>query len=152
MTTKNLTIYPKYKLTKIYPYKYRVEYTTTDPEKGLYFISPSAIFPNKPYQVWSQGEGEDNRYWFPCYDYPNDMATSEMYVTVESKYPNPFELCTVKDKKENTNGTTTWHWVSKRPYSSYLIMLGVGNWDVIEDSWDGIPVYLRMYPWEKGVG
>lgn len=118
---------------------YIVEYSTTDPEKGLYFIGPTATFPKKPYQVWSQGEGEDNRYWFPCYDYPNDMATSEMYVTVDNNY-RTISNCILESKKDNTNGTTTWHWVSSIPYSSYLVMLAAGNWDFVEDSWDGIPV------------
>src|SRR5689334_14677762 len=83
---KELTIYPQSPLKKDFAFKYLVVYSTVDPEKGLYFISPTETFPNKPYQVWSQGEGEDNRYWFPCYDYPNDMATTEMFVTVEKKY------------------------------------------------------------------
>ena len=36
--------------------------------------------------VWSQGEAEDNHFWFPCYDYPNDMSTSEMVVTVNDRF------------------------------------------------------------------
>src|SRR5205085_8208908 len=75
---KEITIYPIGGVPKGFPYKYQVEYTTTDPEKGLYFIRPTPEFPNKKYEVWSQGEGEDNRYWFPCYDYPNDKATTEV--------------------------------------------------------------------------
>lgn len=116
---------------------YAVYYKTTDPEKGLYFISPSVTFPNKPYQVWSQGEGEDNRYWIPCYDYPNDMATTEMIVSVDYKYQT-LSNGILKSKKDNDDGTTTWHWVNELPHVSYLIMLGVGNWDVITDEWAGI--------------
>src|SRR5438132_626183 len=75
---KEITVHPSGSLAKGFPYKYQVEYSVTDPEKGLYFIKPTPDFPNKRYEVWSQGEGEDNRYWFPCYDYPNDKATSEV--------------------------------------------------------------------------
>lgn len=124
---------------------YIVDYLTTDPEKGMYFISPSETFPNKPYQVWTQGEGEDNRYWFPCYDYPNDMATTEIYVTVDKKYQT-LSNGLVKEKKENGDRTVTWHWVQELPHVSYLVMLGVGNWDVIEDSWSGIPISSYVPP------
>jgi len=34
---------------------YFVEYTTSNPEKGMYFISPDSLFPNKRYEVWTQG-------------------------------------------------------------------------------------------------
>jgi aminopeptidase N len=118
---------------------YVVEYTTTDPEKGLYFISPTSTFPDKPYQVWTQGEGEDNRYWFPCYDYPNDFATTEIFVTVDKKYQTLSNGIN-KSITENPDGTATWHWAQDLPHVSYLVMLAVGNWDVIEESWDDIPV------------
>lgn len=118
---------------------YAVTYNVTDPEKGLYFIAPSAAFPNKPYEVWSQGEGEDNRYWFPCYDYPNDKATTEMYITAAGKFQT-LSNGVLESRKDNTDGTSTWHWVNTLPHSSYLVMLAVGNWDVVEENWEGIPI------------
>lgn len=130
---------------------YLISYIVIDPEKGLYFISPSVTFPDKPLQVWSQGEGEDNRYWIPCYDYPNDMATSEMYVTVENHY-QVISNCVLESIKDGPNATSTWHWVSRVPYSSYLIMLGVGLWDEIEDTWNGIDITSFVPPGEKEWG
>ena len=38
--------------------------------RGLRFIEPSKDDPTKPRQIWSQGESEFNRYWFPSYDSP----------------------------------------------------------------------------------
>jgi aminopeptidase N len=127
---------------------YIIYYKTTDPEKGLYFIQPDADFPNKLYQVWTQGEGEDNRYWFPCYDYPNDKQTTEMVIRVDSKYQT-LSNGLLKSKNDNNDGTTTWQWVLDKPQASYLVMLAAGNWDVIEDSWDGIPVYSLVPPGTK---
>ena len=46
--------------------------------RGLRFIKPTADDPNKPRQIWSQGESEFNRYWFPSYDTPNDFRTTDM--------------------------------------------------------------------------
>ncbi len=48
-----ITIKPGAPIAKNFPYKYQVEYSTTDPEKGLYFIKPDSLFPDKPYQVWT---------------------------------------------------------------------------------------------------
>jgi hypothetical protein len=47
------------------------------PRTGLYFVNPTHDYPDAPQEVYSQGEAEFNHYWFPCWDYPNDMATSE---------------------------------------------------------------------------
>src|SRR5262249_17684125 len=47
------------------------------PRIGLYWIQPEKGLPDHRYEVWSQGEGEDNRRWIPCNDYPNDKATYE---------------------------------------------------------------------------
>lgn len=129
---------------------YVIAYMTTDPEKGLYFITPTETFPNKRYEVWSQGEGEDNRYWFPCYDYPNDMATTEMYVTVSSRYQT-ISNGVLKNKFDKLN-YTTWHWANDKPHVSYLVMLGIGNWDTISTSWDGIPVISYVPPGRKSWG
>ncbi len=127
-----------------------IHYNTTNPEKGLYFISPTAEFPDKRYEVWSQGEGEDNRYWFPCYDYPNDMATTEMLVTVSSQYQT-ISNGYIKEKKV-TDNFITWHWVNDKPHVSYLVMLGIGQWDTISTSRDGIPIISYVPPGKKSWG
>ena len=38
------------------------------PAKGLYFILPDKDYPNRPKQIWTQGESEDTRYYLPTYD------------------------------------------------------------------------------------
>ena len=38
------------------------------PTKGLYFILPDKDYPDRPKQVWTQGESEDTRYYLPTYD------------------------------------------------------------------------------------
>ncbi len=149
---KKLTVYldDNYSITDTIIYS--VYYSTTNPEKGLYFIQPSVSLPTKPYQVWSQGEGEDNRYWIPCWDYPNDMQTTEMIVTVDSKYQTISNGMMV-EKKSNSDGTSTWQWVLNKPHVSYLIMLGAGQFDIVEDSWEGIPIHsyvpVGKYDWGK---
>ena len=48
------------------------------PKKGLYFVKKEPEETNGRDQIWTQGEGEDHHYWIPMYDYPNDLATSEV--------------------------------------------------------------------------
>ncbi|HET7153212.1 MAG TPA: M1 family aminopeptidase [Candidatus Kapabacteria bacterium] len=115
-----------------------LDYTCT-PHKGLYFIAPDSADPAKPHQIWSQGEGEDNHYWFPCYDYPNDKATSEMYATVPAHY-SVLSNGELAGKTDGGNGLVTWHWVESHPHSSYLITLAVGDYDIVRSSWMGKPV------------
>src|SRR5690349_14394546 len=52
------------------------------PRRGLYFVGPDAGYPDKPSQVWTQGQDEDSRYWFPCVDTPHEKATSEVIAGV----------------------------------------------------------------------
>jgi len=59
-----------------------VAYSTIAPKKGLYFVTPDSGYPNKELEAWTQGEPDENHFWFPCYDFPNDKATSEMIATV----------------------------------------------------------------------
>ncbi|HEX9456238.1 MAG TPA: hypothetical protein VF935_01330, partial [Candidatus Acidoferrum sp.] len=47
------------------------------PTKGMYFILPDKDYPDRPSQIWTQGESEDTHYYLPTYDYPNDRLTTE---------------------------------------------------------------------------
>ena len=53
------------------------------PIEGLFFINPDGKDKNKPRQIWTQGETEDNSCWFPTIDKPNQRMTEEIYMTVE---------------------------------------------------------------------
>ena len=62
--------------------KVSVQYNCS-PKKGMFFNGPDSGYPNKRWQIWSQGEDITNHFWFPCYDFPNDKATSEVIATVK---------------------------------------------------------------------
>jgi len=51
-------------------------------DKGLFFINPDGSDKNKPRQIWTQGETENNSRWFPTFDKPNDRCNHEIYLTV----------------------------------------------------------------------
>lgn len=111
---------------------------------GLVFIKPTEKEPNLPMQIWSQGETQYNHNWFPCYDFPNDKATSEMIATVESKYTVVSNGSQLTDK-DNGNGTHTVHWKMDQPHASYLISIAVGEFVPVEQKYADIPVVSYVY-------
>ena len=109
------------------------------PSKGLYFILPDKDYPNRPSQIWSQGESEDTRYYLPTYDYPNDRLTTETILTV------PAAWMTVANGKliglaDAGKGLKTWTWKESVPSSTYLITVVAGEFEEVKESWHGIPV------------
>src|ERR1700752_58254 len=98
------------------------------PTKGLYFILPDKDYPDRPKQVWTQGESEDTRYYLPTYDYPNDRLTTETILTVPAAWLTVAngKLIGVKDAGK---GMTTRTWHENLPSSTYLITVIAGEFD-----------------------
>ncbi len=109
------------------------------PKKGLYFILPDKNYPNRPAQIWTQGESEDTRYYLPTYDYPNDRLTTETVVTVpESWYAiSNGKLMGIAD---GAAGQKVWTWRESLPSSTYLFTVAAGEFAEVKDSWRNIPV------------
>ena len=109
------------------------------PAKGLYFILPDKDYPDRPKQIWTQGESEDTRYYLPTYDYPNDRLTTETILTVPASWltVSNGKLISVTDAGK---GLKTWTWKESVPSSTYLITVVAGEFDEVKDTWRGIPV------------
>ncbi|BAU11858.1 aminopeptidase [Leptolyngbya sp. NIES-3755] len=122
-----------------------IAYHVEKPQRGLYFIAPTEDYPNKPTQVWTQGEDEDSRFWFPCFDYPGQLATSEIRVEI----PKPFiavsngELISTEDRGD----AQIFHWYQREIHPTYLMTLAIGDFAELRDDWKGKPV---TYYVEKG--
>ena len=122
-----------------------IAYSVEKPQRGIYFIQPDEHYPYKPTQVWTQGEDEDSRFWFPCFDYPGQLSTSEIRVRV----PKPLmavsngELISTEENGDNK----TYHWSQKQIHPTYLMTLAVGDFAEIRDEWNSKPV---TYYVEKG--
>jgi aminopeptidase N len=127
-----------------------IEYAA-NPRLGLYFIAPDDAYPEKPRQVWSQGQDEDSRYWYPCYDYPNQKQTSEMIVTVPGGWFALSNGRMVKDKT-NRDGTRTYHWLQDRPHSTYLITLAAAEFARIDASRKDLPIDYYVEPKDVASG
>ena len=131
-------------LTRQYPAGRPVEFViryTAQPKRGLFFVFPDKHHPNRPKQIWADGDtaGGNNRYWFPGYDFPNDKTTTEMLVTVPSGW-KAISNGRLAGEKENTgSGTVTFHWVEEKPMSTYLVSLVAGEFDEHTENWK-VPV------------
>ena len=122
-----------------------IEYSCT-PRKGLYFVLPDSGYPGRPAQIWTQGEDMDNHFWFPCYDFPNDRATSEVLATVRRGLTVLSNGTLLKVTENKRNGTTTYHWKQSKPHVAYLIMLAIGEYAVLRDKAGRVPLEYYVYP------
>ncbi|MDM9584969.1 M1 family metallopeptidase [Nostoc sp. GT001] len=122
-----------------------IAYSVAKPQRGIYFIQPDKHYPNKPSQVWTQGEDEDSRFWFPCFDYPGQLSTSEIRVRV----PNPLVAISNGELIDTTEDGDykVYHWLQQQVHPTYLMTLAVGDFAEIRDEWNGKAV---TYYVEKG--
>ncbi|WP_405604847.1 M1 family aminopeptidase [Polaribacter sp. Asnod1-A03] len=106
--------------------------------KGLYFINADGADKNKPTQIWTQGETEASSCWFPTIDSPNQKTTQEIYITVPDKYVT---LSNGKLENQTKNGSNrTDYWKMDQKHAPYLFFMGVGEFEIIKDSYKNIPV------------
>ncbi len=121
-----------------------VDYSA-NPTHGAYFVHPDDKYPDKPVQVWTQCEAEAARYWYPCYDHPNDKSASETVITV----PEGFEVISNGRLVSQTasEGWTTYHWHESAPHSAYLNSFVVGKFVRVDDKAGRVP--LQYYAPEQ---
>ncbi len=120
------------------------------PRKGLFFITPDEAYPDKPVQIWSQGENEDAHWWFPCHDVTNQKMTTEMVATIRHDFVavSNGQLLGITD---NPDQTRTWHWRLDQPHPAYLVSIVIGQYQVdrqiLADGPAGeIPLEYYLYP------
>jgi aminopeptidase N len=113
--------------------------------KGLYFIDPKDKDPEKPTQIWTQGETESSSCWFPTIDKPNEKMTHDIKITVPEKYKTLSNGLKTKSIK-NADGTRTDTWEMKMQNAPYLVMMAIGEFSVVKDSWNKIDVDYYVEP------
>ncbi len=127
-------------------YVVQVAYSA-EPAEGLYFVERLAPDGSLQRTAHTQGQSIFHRHWLPCLDEPNDMASSEMLITVPAEYhvlsngrlvlPEGSEA---DEPARNADGTRTWHWQQSQPHVSYLLTLVVGRFDIVREDLDGLPL------------
>lgn len=114
-------------------------------DKGLYFINPLGEEPDKPRQIWTQGETESNSAWFPTLDRPSERMTQDVFLTVDKNYVT-LSNGILASSRPNPDGTRTDHWKQELPHAPYLAMVAVGDFAVVKDKWRGKEVNYYVEP------
>ena len=104
--------------------------------KGIYFINPRGEDPDKPTQIWTQGETVASSCWFPTIDEPNQKTSQEISLTVQDKYVT-LSNGKLEKQTKNADGTRTDYWNFTKKHAPYLFFVGVGDFTVVKDSWKG---------------
>lgn len=114
-------------------------------ERGLYFINADNSDPNKPQQIWTQGETEASSCWFPTFDAPNVKTRQEVYITVDTAFTTVSNGRLVS-QYENPNGTRTDYWKMDQPHAPYLFAMAVGKFAKVSEEWNGKEVSYYVEP------
>ena len=114
----------------------RIAYTAEKPGadgNGLIWLQPreaTEARAARPGMVYSQGQTQWNSFWFPCHDFPNERLATELKVTV----PDPYIVISngALVSKQTADGRSTFHWKQDQPHPAYLVMMAVGQFDVVD--------------------
>ena len=111
---------------------------SAEPRKGLHFRVPGRGSASTHLEVWSQGEHEDSRFWFPTWDYPSDRFTTS------GRFTAPEGLKVLSNGVGGFDGEA-WSYRMEQDMVSYLVMIAVGAYEIREDAWGDVPI-AQWYP------
>lgn len=94
-------------------------YTAT-PKQTLYFNGSGLDL-----QIWTQGQGKNTSHWLPSFDDLNEKLIFDISVV----FKNGYQVLSngVLVDKVISNDSTTFSYKMKKPMSSYLVMLAIGE-------------------------
>lgn len=142
---KGITVYPNPPCRVGQTDSIELEYTCK-PLKGIYFIGWNDPTHRSRKQIWTQGQGTDNRYWIPMYDEMNDKVISETRITFADTMQVLSNGNLISETKAG-KGMKTWHYKMDHPHAPYLIMIGIGKYSIEKRKTKaGTPVSLWYYP------
>lgn len=100
-----------------------------EPTTGLHFAPAEG---DRPAQAWTQGAMEDHHHWFPCFDAPEHMVTTEVIATVPAGY-QAVSNGVPCDATEAPDGWDRFHWRHETPHALYLLTLVVDELAEVRD-------------------
>ncbi len=141
---ERLTIMPAGPLVVDSTYTFEIEYVAHptrgagqgslgDGGSGLYFIDPTGEDPGRPTQIWTQGQAESNRRWFPTWDYPNDRMGFEIAMTVPDSLVTAANGALV-EQTDLDDGMRRDRYVMTGDQPAYLAAVAAGPFIVVRDS------------------
>jgi aminopeptidase N len=91
------------------------------PKQTMYFTGIE-----KGQQIWTQGQGKYTSHWLPSFDNVNE----KVIFAISVDFNNEFEVISngkLIGKESINSGKSKWNFEMKKPMSSYLVMLAVGD-------------------------
>jgi aminopeptidase N len=114
-------------------------------DRGLYFINTDGSVPNKPMQIWTQGETESNSHWMITIDKPNTRFTTQIELTVPDSFVTLSNGAIIKQAREK-NGLRTDTWKMDMPIQAYAVMFAAGKFSILKDHWKNKEVNYYVEP------
>jgi aminopeptidase N len=118
-------------------------YRGENPQEGFFFDEATE---DHPQMVSTDSWPNEAHHWIPLFDYPNDKVTHDLIVTVPAGNKVLSNGRLVETSHDESAQTSTWHWAQELPHSTYLMMLAIGPFAVIEDSLGDLPISYWVYP------
>jgi aminopeptidase N len=140
------TITTTKQLKLVFPFKKgsnKLTFTySAKPKQTIYFVGSEAT---NNMQIWTQGQGKYTSHWFPSFDDVNEKVVFNMEIAFNAK----FQVISngVLYKKIENNGVIYWTYNMKKPMSSYLLMLAIGEFEKrTVKAISGIPLEMYVAP------
>ncbi len=115
------------------------------PKQTLYFNGDfsSSVVSNQ--QIWTQGQGKYTSHWLPSFDDVNEKVLFNLKFSFDKRYQ---VISNGILKKEIRKGNEMeWQYSMKKPMSSYLVMVAIGDFrNTIQSSKSGIPLQYFIQP------
>jgi tricorn protease interacting factor F2/3 len=115
---------------------YRSEYTTPDG--------------SEKYMATTQFEATYARRAFPCFDEPDKKASFELSVKIDKNLQAISNMPIIEEIEEGNKKYVKFD--KTLPMSTYLLYLGVGEFEFLEDKFDDILLRVATTPGKKGQG
>jgi len=136
-----------------------------NPARGIYFVQPNGAYPNRGSEIWTQGETEDSRRWFPTWDEPNMKFTTSVAAIVPKDWIVISNGSMIADMPyaalrhmKMLPGFTTIEpgshlvaWRESRPHSSYLTSFVAGDYVRTHDTLGKLSVDYYTHPAEASL-
>jgi aminopeptidase N len=132
---------------------FRIAYSTSRPRHGLFFVEPTAEYPDAIRHAWTQSQDENARYWFPALDYPAEKQTTQTTISVPTGLFALGNGALIDRRDEGERTIYTYR--QEIPHSTYLMTMVAGPFVETRQADSGVrkvPVYYYVLPGREADG
>ncbi len=120
-----------------------------EPKEGLYFRTPETGYREGETHLFTQGETDLARHWYPGIDHPNERFTSEVVCHVPTGM-TVFSNGRLISQEPDAHGRIAFRWLQDQTHVNYLVALVAGHFRTIADRHRDLPIALHTLPSAAG--